>query len=125
MENVEYFVVQPSIKTFGGIRVNKDTEFETYNDDKTVHQTMKDLVLTTELKKESEYNGIKMVEESKLTTTVPEGIVLIWGEDTGYIIPNYHMVKVDEAIKSLEQVRDITVPIEEHNMPDNVVPFKK
>lgn len=123
MEKVEYFVVQPSIKTFGGIRVDKETAFETYNDDKTVHQTMKDLVLTTEIKRESEYNGMTMKEESKLETTVPEGTVLIWGEDTGYIVPNYHMVKVEEAIKSLEQVRDITVPIEENNKPDNVIPF--
>lgn len=114
-EKVEYFVVNPSIKTFGGVKVTKETEFETYNDDKTVHQTMKDLVLTTELTKESEYNGIKMKEESKLETTVPEGTVLIWGEDTGYIIPNYHMVKVADAIKSLETVKDITTPIEENN----------
>jgi len=112
-EKVEYFIVNPSVKTFGGIKVTKETEFETYNDDKTVHQTMKDLILTTEITKESEYNNIKMKETSKLETTVPEGTVLIWGEDTGYIIPNYHMVKVEDAIKSLEQIRDITVPIEE------------
>lgn len=115
MENVEYFVVNPSVKLFGGIKVTKDTEFETYNDDKTVYQTMKDLVLTTKITKESEYNGIKMQEESKLITTVPEGTVLIWGEDTGYIIPNYTMVKVEDAIKSLEQIKDITKPIEENN----------
>ena len=53
MEKVEYFVVAPSTKLFGGIRVDKETEFETYNDDQTVHQILKDLVLTTEVKKES------------------------------------------------------------------------
>lgn len=114
-EKVEYFVVNPSTKLFGGVRVNKDTEFETYNDDKTVHQTMKDLVLVTELKRDSEYNGIKMTEESKMTTTVPEGTVLIWGEETGYIVPNYTMVKLEEAIKSLETANDIAKPIEENN----------
>lgn len=111
-EKVEYYVVAPSVKLFGGIKVKKDTEFDTYNDDKTVHQTMKDLILTTEVKRESEYNGIKATEESKMTTTIPEGTVLIWGEQEGYIIPNYHMVKVEEAIKCLENVKDITVPIE-------------
>ena len=112
MEKPEYFVVKPSVKLFGGIKVNKETEFDVYNDDKSVHQTMKDLKLITEVSRESEYNGIKSKEESKLTTEIPEGTVIIWGEDTGYIIPNYHMVKVEDAIKSLEQIKDITEPIE-------------
>ena len=113
MENVEYFVVKPSTKTFGGIRVTKETEFETYNEDKTVHQTMKDLVLTTIVTRESEYNGIKSKEESKLVTEVPEGTVIVWGEDTGYIIPNYVMVKPEEAAVMLKTIEDITKPIEE------------
>lgn len=112
MEKPEYFVVKPSVKLFGGIKVDKETEFDVYNDDKSVHQTMKDLKLITEVSRESEYNGIKSKEESKLTTEIPEGTVIIWGEDTGYIIPNYHMVKVEDAIKSLEQIKDITEPIE-------------
>lgn len=112
MEKPEYFVVKPSVKLFGGIKVNKETEFDVYNDDKSIHQTMKDLKLTTEVSRESEYNGIKSKEESKLTTEILEGTVIIWGEDTGYIIPNYHMVKVEDAIKSLEQIKDITEPIE-------------
>lgn len=112
MEKVEYFVVAPSTKLFGGIRVDKETEFETYNDDQTVHQILKDLVLTTEVKKESEFNGIKSNEDSKLVTELPEGTVIIWGEDTGYIVPNYHMVKVNEAIEAYKKVEDITEPIE-------------
>lgn len=115
-ENVEYFVVRPSVKTFGGIKVTKETAFETYNDDKSVYQTMKDLVLTTIVKRESEYAGIKSTEESKLTTEVPEGTVIVWGEDTGYIIPNYVMVKPEEAAEMLKQVENITKPIEEHNV---------
>ena len=59
MEKPEYFVVKPSVKLFGGIKVNKETEFDVYNDDKSIHQTMKDLKLTTEVSRESEYNGIK------------------------------------------------------------------
>lgn len=113
MENVEYYVVKPSIKLFGGIRVTKETEFEVYNDDQTVHQTMKDLVLTTEVTRESEYNGIKSKEESKLVTEVPEGTVIIWGEDTGYIIPNYVMVRPEEAVEVLNNIEEVTKPIEE------------
>lgn len=115
MEKVEYFIVNPSVKLFGGIRVTKETTFETYNDDKTVHQTLENLVLRTEVQKKSEYNGIKMTEESVLTTEVPEGTVLVWSEETGYIIPNYKMVKVEEAIEALKQIDNITTPIEEHN----------
>lgn len=113
MEDVKYYVVQPSIKLFGGIKVTKETKFDTYNDDKTVHQTMENLVLTTEVNRTSDYNGIKSTEKSVMTTEVPEGTVLIWGEQEGYIIPQYKMVRVEEAIETLEQVNDITVPIEE------------
>lgn len=113
MEKVEYYVVQPSTRLFGGIKVDKDTEFDVYNDDQTVHQTMKGLVLTTELTKESEYAGIKSKEESKLVTEVPEGTVIVWDEETGYIIPNYHMVRPEEAVKMLENIEGITKPIEE------------
>ncbi len=113
MEKTEYFVVKPSVKTFGGIKVTKETEFETYNEDKSVYQTMKDLVLTTEVKRENEYAGIKSKEESKLVTEVPEGTVIVWGEDTGYIIPNYVMVKPEEAVEMLKTIEDVTKPIEE------------
>ncbi len=114
MEKPEYYVVHPSIKLFGGVKVTKETDFDIYNDDKSVHQVLKDLKLVTEITRESEYNGIKSKEESKLTTEIPEGTVIIWGEDTGYIIPNYNMVKVEDAIKALEQIKDITGEIEEN-----------
>ena len=113
MEKVEYFIVRPSVKTFGGIKVTRETKFDTYNEDKSVHQTMKDLVLTTEVTKESEYAGIKSKEESKLVTEIPEGTVIVWSEETGYIIPNYSMVKPEEAVEMLKNVEDVTKPIEE------------
>ena len=103
MEDVKYYVVQPSIKLFGGIKVTKETKFDTCNDDKTVHQTMKNLVLTTEVNRTSDYNGIKSTEKSVMTTEVPEGTVLIWGEQEGYIIPQYKMVRVEEAIAEYER----------------------
>jgi hypothetical protein len=115
MEKPEYFVVAPSSKLFGGIKVTKDTEFETWNNNKTVHQTIKNLELITEIKRELDYNGIKSKEESKMTTKLPEGIVLVWGEEEGYIVPNYRMVKIDEAIEMFKKANDITKPIEEHN----------
>ena len=113
MEKVEYYVVSPSTKLFGGIKVDKNTQFDTYNDDKSVHQTFRNGKLTTHIKRESNYNGIKSVETSNLVTEVPEGIVLLWDEQNGYIIPNYHMVKVSEAIKTLQGVENVTKPIED------------
>lgn len=113
MEKVEYYVVSPSTKLFGGIKVDKNTQFDTYNDDKTVHQTFRKGKLTTHIKRESNYNGIKSLEASNLVTEVPEGIILLWDEQNGYIIPNYHMVKVSEAIKTLKDVENVTKPIEE------------
>lgn len=104
MENVERFIVRPSIKLFGGVKVTKETEFVTENTDKTVKQTFKNLILTTHLKKEFN-DQYKTKEESELTVAVPEGTILLWREDSGYIIPNYEMVSVDEAIESLEQLR--------------------
>lgn len=117
MEKVEYFIVSPSTKLFGGIKVTKETEFkDVYNDDRTVKQSLKDLVLTTEIlsKEREDYNGaVKTLENSKLEQTLPEGLVLIYGEDTGYIIPPYKMTKVSEAIEALTKIEEITVPIEE------------
>lgn len=112
-EKVEYFVVKPSTQLFGGIKIEKETMFDVFNDDGTVHQIMKDLTLTTEIKRESEFNGIKSTEESKLTSVIPEGTVIVWSEETGYIIPNYTMVKPEEAKEMLNSVVGITKPIEE------------
>lgn len=113
MEKVEYYVVSPSTKLFGGIKVDKNTQFNTYNDDKSVHQTFRNGKLTTHIKRETNFNGIKSLETSNLVTEVPEGIVLLWDELNGYIIPNYHMVKVSEAIKTLQDLENVTKPIED------------
>lgn len=113
MEKVEYYVVSPSTKLFGGIKVDKNTQFDTYNDDKSVHQTFRNGKLTTHIKRETNFNGIKSAEKSNLITEVPNGTVLLWDEQNGYIIPNYHMLKVSEAIETLQSIENITKPIED------------
>ncbi len=113
MEKVEYYVVSPSTKLFGGIKVDKNTQFDTYNDDKSVHQTFRNGKLTTHIKRETNFNGIKSTETSNLITEVPNGTVLLWDEQNGYIIPNYHMLKVSEAIETLQSIENITKPIED------------
>ncbi len=106
MEKLERYVLRPSIKLFGGIEVEEDTEFDTWNDEMTVHQTFKDGVLTTELVNEWETAGIKNREESKLVSEIPIGTVLIWDENSGYIIPQYKMQKVTDACKEFTELME-------------------
>lgn len=118
MEKVRYYIMKPNLRLFGGTEATKDAEFDCYNDDKTVHQTLKNLVLTTEIKRESTYKDdegreYKSIEESKLVSTIAEGTVLVWNEQIGYTILGSDMVTLDEGVKLIEQMRSITNPIEE------------
>lgn len=118
MEKVRYYIIKPNLRLFGGLEATKETEFECYNDDETVHQTLKDLVLTTEIKRESTYKddeGIeyKSTEESRLVSTIAEGTILVWNEQIGYTILGNDMVTLDEGVELMEQMRSITNPIEE------------
>ena len=102
----ELFIVRPSLKQHYGRTVTKEMEFDEYTEDKTVHQTLKDLILTTEVKKESEYQGVKSTEHSVLTQEVPEGTILIWNEIEGYILPDRPVCKlmnIKEEIANIEQ----------------------
>lgn len=105
--NNELFTIAANLKQYYGRTVTKEMEFDESTDDKKVHQTLKDLVLTTEIKTESEYNGIKSTEHSILTQELPEGTILIWDELNGYIIPNMRMYKLKDLEKEIKQIRKI------------------
>lgn len=105
--NNELFIVKPNLQQYYGRTVTKEMEFEESTDDGRVHQTLKDLVLTTTLKNESEYEGIKSKEESKLTQELPEGTILIWTEKEGYILPNISMYKMRDLEKEIKQIKKI------------------
>lgn len=107
MEKNELFTIKPSLHQYYGRTVTKEIEFDEYIDDKTVHQTLKDLVLTTEINKESEYNGVKSTEHSKLTQELPEGTILIWDEKAGYILPDREVYKLKDLKEEISQVEDI------------------
>ena len=107
MKNNELFIVRPSLKQHYGRTITKDTEFDEYTEDKTVHQTLKDLVLITEIKRENEYNNIKSTENSVLTQEIPEGTILIWNELDGYIIPNVAVYKIKDLEKEIKEIKDI------------------
>ena len=106
MEN-ELFTIKPSLHQYYGRTVTKEMEFDEYTDDKTVHQTLKDLVLTTEITRESEYEGIKSTEKSTLTQELPEGTILIWNEQQGYIIPDRQVYKLKDLKEEIAQVEEI------------------
>ena len=96
------FIRKPSIDLYPGIRVDKDTVLEYKNEN--VKQTVKNLVLHSVTKING--NGFK----SKYDTTIQlqEGDVLIFeDEGRGYIKPVESFVAIEEAIKELENIKDL------------------
>ena len=103
----ELFIVRPSLKQHYGRTVTKEMEFDEYTEDKSVHQTLKDLVFTTEVHRETEFNGIKNIEDSKSVSEIPEGTILIWNELEGYIIPNVAVYKMKDLEDEIIEVKRI------------------
>ena len=103
----ELFIVKPNLHQHYGRTITKETEFDEKTDDGRVHQTLKDLVLTTIIHDEQEYNGIKSTEDSKMTQEIPEGTILIWNERDGYIIPNVAVYKIKDLESEIKQIKKI------------------
>lgn len=104
MDKIEYYTLRPNLKQIYGKKVTKDTVFTEKTEDGTVEQEFKDLTLTTRIKKEMEQGGFKIIEESTMTVTMPEGTILIWNEQEGFIVPQYQMCTLEEL---KEQIKDI------------------
>lgn len=107
MKNMEFFTAKPNLHQVYGRTVTKELEFDEYTESKSVHQIMKDCVLTTEIHNESEFNGIKTVEDSKLIQTIPEGTRLIWNEQAGYIIPNIQVCTLEELEEDIKDIKNV------------------
>lgn len=103
----ELFTIKPSLRQYYGRTVRKDTFFDEHTEDGKVHQVLKDLVLTTEVNREIDYNGVKSTEHSVLTQELPEGIILLWNEDEGYIIPNREVYKLDDLKEEISEIEAI------------------
>lgn len=103
----ELFTIKPSLKQYYGRTCTKEMEFDEWSEDKTIHQTLKDLVLKTTIEKETEYNGIKTKEHSELVQELPENSVLIWMEGQGYIIPSTQMYKLKDLEEDIERIKEI------------------
>lgn len=113
MEKIEYYTVKPNLKQLFGRKVTKDLEFDEKTDNGKVHQTLKDCVLTTHIASEEEHSlfGIEekvlVKEETKMEQTLPEGTILIWSEESGYIIPTFQMTTLEELKKDIEEIQNI------------------
>ena len=107
MKNNELFTVKPSLRQYYGRTVTKETEFDERTEKGDIHQTMKNCVLTTEVNKEWEQAGIKNKLHSVLTEEVPEGTVLIWSEEDGYIVPNVAMYKLKDLEEEIGTIKGI------------------
>lgn len=105
--NNELFTIKPTLKQFYGRTINKDTKFDEKTETGEVHQTLDNLVLTTEVTREMEYDDIKSTEHSVLTQELTEGMILIWDEKEGYIIPNVPVYKLKDLEEEIKQIKDI------------------
>ena len=63
--------------------------------------------MTTEINKETEFAGVKSTEKSVLTQELPEGIVLIWDETAGYILPDREVYKLSDLKEEIKQIEEI------------------
>lgn len=107
MEKLEYYTLKPNLKQLYGKKVNKDTYFEEKTEDGTITQEFKDLTLTTNIKRKDTLGNIEIEETSTLKLKVPEGTILVWSEEEGFIVPQYQMTTLEELKQEIEDIEDI------------------
>lgn len=99
---MQNYIMRPSIDLYPGIKVDKDTVLEFHSEN--IDQTIKDLKLhsVTRVKGDG-YEGVY-----DTTVELKEGDILIFEEEgRGYIKPVEPMVTIEEAIKDLENIREL------------------
>lgn len=111
-KKIEYYTIKPNLKQLFGRKVTKDLEFDEYTDKKNVHQVMKNCVLTTTIKNNDErkygnLGNVTIEEETKIVQNIPEGVILIWSEENGYIIPDIQMTTLNELIEEAKTIQGI------------------
>jgi hypothetical protein len=105
--NNELFTVKPSLTQYYGRTVTKDLTFDEKTENGEIHQTMKDCVLTTEINREWENGKIKNTLHSVQTEELPEGTILIWSEQEGYIVPNVAVYKLKDLETEIKEIKEI------------------
>ena len=106
-KKLEYYTIKPNLKQIFGRKVTKDLKFDEWTENKNIHQILNNLTLTTIIKNESEYHGIKSTEHTKLKQELPEGTILIWDEQMGYIVPQCQVCELKEIREEIEEIQKI------------------
>lgn len=104
--NNELFTVKPSLAQYYGRTVTKEMTFDETTDNGEVHQTLKDLVLTTEINRTWKQGEIENTLKSVQTEKLPEGTIIIWSELEGYIVPNVPMYKLRDLEAEIQLIKD-------------------
>lgn len=96
------FINKPSIDMYVGIVVDKNTKIEYKNDN--VDQKIENLMM----KSITKVVGDNYESEYHTTIKLNEGDILIFEEDgRGYIKPVEEFMTIEEAIKELENIKDL------------------
>lgn len=107
MEKIEYYTLRPNLKQIYGKKVDEKTEFIEQTEDGCVHQTFKDLTLTTKIHRTSTVGEYEIEETSEMKVKVPSGTVLIWSESEGFIVPQYQMCTLEDVEEDIKNLKDI------------------
>lgn len=113
-KKMEFYALKPNLKQYFGRKVNKALKFDEWTEDKKVHQTLNKLELKTEIHDKKEIkllvDGVEKVVEMEETSTIIQklvtGLILIWDEQQGYIIPSYQMATLDEIESDLKAMKN-------------------
>lgn len=100
MEELEKFYINPDITAYLGIRVKKNTSKIFENGDKTIKQELKNLVLTTKIKR----SGENFETESLVKNNLQEGEILLFSNTKGYQVPGIAMSTAKQIKEDFENM---------------------
>lgn len=112
IKKLEKYLITPNLGFYGGfvfdgedIELCDDIDCE---EGYKVHvkQKIVDSVLITDLEREYERNnGLKVKEKSYMEVELEEGQLLVYVQGTGFVIPEYNLCTVDEAINLINIIK--------------------
>lgn len=112
LEHLDKYVTLPNVGFYGGLTYDgedielcddhdKEEEYEV-----SIRQKIVGDVLYTDLKRAyTRENGKAVIESSHLEVEIEKGQLLVYVEGTGFVIPEYGLCKVDEAISQYELLK--------------------
>lgn len=99
---MEKFIMKPNIDLYSGIKVTKETKIDYENENVT--QKLENLVFNSK----TTVKGENYTSTYDTTINLEEGDILIFeDEGRGYIKPIEQFVTAEEAIKDLEDIKEV------------------